>query len=445
MSSTRRRPRMVMVAYVCGPNRGSENGVGWNRAVQAGRFADTWVLCEGHECEAEIRQHLETHGPVPGVQFVFVPLSKLQLRLQRVPGCYYLAYRLWHRAAFAVAKRLHAEHKFDLAHQVNMVGYREPGLLWQLRIPFVWGPIGGTQNFPKRFLSILRKRDAAKEIVRTVLNRLQLRFSRSVHQAARRTSALLAANSTSRLDLARACRVAVTQMLETGVVSIEPRAAGPRGKGEPLRILWSGMIEPRKALPLLLEALAKLPTSTDWELRVLGDGPLMQQSVSLAKRLGISDRIEWLGWLPLAAAMRQYDWADVFVFTSMRDTSGNVVLEALSRGVPVICPDHQGVADMVTHECGMKLPVESAEQFIRDLASAIAAYHADPAMQTRLSEGAIRRAEYYLWSKQGDRMVAVYERVLAESGSELLVQDTADAARSTLDEVPVAPPLETVS
>lgn len=50
-----------------------------------------------------------------------------------------------------------------------------------------------------------------------------------------------------------------------------------------------------------------------------------------------------------------YDNADVFVFTSLRDTSGNVVLEAMSHGLPVIAINHHGVGEIVTDETGIRI------------------------------------------------------------------------------------------
>ena len=55
-----------------------------------------------------------------------------------------------------------------------------------------------------------------------------------------------------------------------------------------------------------------------------------------------------MGWLPHQEAIAQYAWADAFVFSSLRDTTGTVVVEALAAGLPVICLDHQGVHDVVT-------------------------------------------------------------------------------------------------
>ena len=87
---------------------------------------------------------------------------------------------------------------------------------------------------------------------------------------------------------------------------------------------------------MLIKALARLPDDVACELRVLGDGPLERRWRRLVKRLHVEHRITWMGMLPREEAMRHYDWADVFVFTSLRDTTGTVVLRPArsAGGVP---------------------------------------------------------------------------------------------------------------
>jgi len=93
---------------------------------------------------------------------------------------------------------------------------------------------------------------------------------------------------------------------------------------------------------------------------------------SLARHLSIDGRTRWLGWLPHDEVLGHYASADVFVFTSLRDTSGNVVLEALAAGVPIICLDHQGVRDIVAERCGVKVPVTTPEASIDAITAALA-------------------------------------------------------------------------
>jgi glycosyltransferase involved in cell wall biosynthesis/peptidoglycan/xylan/chitin deacetylase (PgdA/CDA1 family) len=403
---------VLLLAHCCAPGRGSEPGVGWNRAVESAKNFDTWVITKEDGFAEETRRHLERHGEIPGLHFVFVEACDLDRLLQPIKVLRYFFYNHWHRRAFSVAEQLHQRIVFDLVHQINFVGYREPGYLWRLDAPFVWGPVGGTQNYPWRFLAEAGPLGALIEGARSVLNHLQLRFRPRVRRAASRARILLAANSTNQRDLARAHGVEPILMLETG---IHPVAATPRrsdsGRGA-LHILWSGDLAPHKGLVLLLKALSRSGRRLPCALRILGTGWLARSWRRMARRLKLEDRVTWLGLLPHPQALEQYRWADVFVFTSLRDTSGNVVLEALAAGVPVICLDHQGVHDMVTEECGVKIPVTTPGEVIARLSEALETLARDKALRARLSAGARARSRDFHWARQGERMTALYREVL---------------------------------
>ena len=417
-SHPRSRPKVLLLAYSCSPNRGSEPGVGWNRAVESANNFDTWVISQEGEFTNAIRGYLKDHGEIPGLHFTFVPDCFLARHFRRMRVFSYLSYNLWHRRAFKVAQRLHQKISFDLVHQLTLCGYREPGYLWKLDAPFVWGPIGGTQNYPWRFLGEAGIVGALTEGMRSVFNFLQLHFSPRVRQAASRASLFLAANSTNQRDFALVHRVKPILMLETGVHSVASAPRPPDPDRRELHILWSGELAPHKGLPLLLKALSRLSQRLSCELRILGSGWLQRRWQRLARRLNVADNLTWMGWLPHQQAIAQYRWADVFVFTSLRDTSGNVVLEALAAGVPVICLDHQGVHDMVTVDCGIKIPVTVPGEVVNRLADALMTLAQDRVLWERLSAGALRRAREYEWPRQGERMAALYRNMLDKSAGQ---------------------------
>lgn len=135
----------------------------------------------------------------------------------------------------------------------------------------------------------------------------------------------------------------------------------------------------------------------------------------MANRLGISDQIEWIGRVRDLEMQTHYTWADVFVFTSLRDTSGNVIFEALASGVPVLAADHQGVGDIVTAECGIKVSLGTPADMATQYRDAIVALATDKTRLERLSAGALRRAAEYAWPEQGERMRDYYRQVLGNS------------------------------
>ena len=414
----KRRARILLSAYAVDPTAGSEEMVGWQRSVEASRYFDTWVICEPDISKAGIDGHIAAEGSIPSLEFVYVPRTTVIRILQRVPGLFYLGYNLWHRKAYAAAQRLHASIGFDLVHQVNYVGYREPGYLWRLDTRFVWGPVGGTQNFPLRLIRVAGFVGGLREIVRSALNTVTLRFSRRVRLAAAKARPLWAANHTVARDLGRALkRPSIPVMLETGApTSLEPNA--PHLRTGPVQLLWAGECKAFKALPMLLDALATLPSHVDFDLAVVGDGPERHRWERHAGRLGLADRVRWLGWVPHREMVGHYRAADVFVFTSLRDTSGNVVLESFAQGVPVVAPDHQGAGDMVTHDCGILVPVTTSRAMVRAYQDAIVTLATDDVLLDRLRTGATERAAHYSWRRQGERMRDGYLGALADGAAE---------------------------
>src|SRR5687767_12948639 len=98
------RPRILQIAYACRPGEGSEPGLGWNRAMQAAREFDVWVLCEESRNRPAIEAYLAKHGPIAGLNFIYVAKPSRQRWLEKIPGGFYPAYNAWHRRAFEVAK-----------------------------------------------------------------------------------------------------------------------------------------------------------------------------------------------------------------------------------------------------------------------------------------------------------------------------------------------------
>ncbi len=408
------RPKVLLLAYSCMPRRGSEPGIGWNRAKEISRYCDVWAICNEQGCKGPIESYLASNPDERTVNFVYVPRDRLDLTLEKLPGLFYVGYRQWHRRAFKVARRLHEEIGFDLTHQTTFIGFREPSELWKLDVPFVWGPIGGTHNFPTQFLGSLPIAARINELTRNLVNQIQIRTNRRVRQAAKQAARIFVASRHAQYDFKRITTRKTKILCDVGIQAIPDFPARP--PSDTLKIIWSGVLTARKALDIGLEALAQVPDSIAWELNVLGQGPMYSHWQQLACRLGIRKRIHFHGNLTHAQAMTLSAMSDCFLFSSLRDTTGTVLPEALSLGLPIICLDHQGAADCVDKTCGIKVQVSDRQTTIQDLASAVTAFAQDRHRLREMSKAARERAQSYLWSKQAETLAAAYNEVFADTG-----------------------------
>ena len=134
--------------------------------------------------------------------FYFIQKKRHRTLRKIWPPSYYWFYKIWQKKAYALAEKLDKKENFDVIHQLNMVGYREPGFLWKIDKPFVWGPIGGTQNVPWHLFAVLNAYGKLFYGGRNVINTIQKHFlSRPKLAAKKNQSTLIAATPDIKKDI----------------------------------------------------------------------------------------------------------------------------------------------------------------------------------------------------------------------------------------------------
>ena len=141
--------RILVSAYACSPGFGSEQGVGWNRALQLARFHEVWVVTRSKN-RAAIEAAL-AREPRPNLHFLYQDLPRWARLWKKKRRGMHLYYYLWQMGAYWAGRRLHREVKLDQVHHVTFVNYWMPSFLALLPVPLVWGPVGGGETCPASF------------------------------------------------------------------------------------------------------------------------------------------------------------------------------------------------------------------------------------------------------------------------------------------------------
>lgn len=167
----------------------------------------------------------------------------------------------------------------------------------------------------------------------------------------------------------------------------------------PVRAVYVGRVAPEKGLHLLVDIFSEM---ADVELMIVGDGPYLRQ---LKRHL---PKAVFTGRLTGAALSQAYANADLFVFPSKTDTLGNVVLEAMSSGLPVVVSNVGGPKELVNHgKTG--LVAESDEAF----AGAVTRLTRNPNLRHQMARAARTAAEHRRWQDIADKMIAYHDAVMA--------------------------------
>lgn len=416
-ASSAGRLKVLIAAYACNPFRGSEAGVGWGWVNAISRLHDVWVITGEEQGKADIELAL-ARQPELGqrLNFVFLARPPLPAFLRHFPPLYFRTYRKWQESAFRIAAGLHKQVGFHIAHQLTYVGFREPGQLWKLGIPFVWGPIGGLENTPWGLLPLAGLRGGAYLAGRNAVNWIHKSLNRAPKAAFARADAVIAATRGIRDEISK------WYGRESSVICEVGPAVGGRGNvtarepGESLELVWSGVHIAGKALPVLLRALSCVPARVDWRLHVLGDGPCRGKWERAAVRLKIQGRCCWYGNLPRQDALHIMERAHVMCITSIKDLTSSVLVEALSIGLPVVCLRHCGFADLVDDTCGIAVD-PNRSTIATHIAEAIVRLWGDEAARMELSRGARRRVLSCSWDIKGQDVDAIYRHVIRNVAS----------------------------
>jgi glycosyltransferase involved in cell wall biosynthesis len=415
---------VLLIGHACGPGMGSEPGFTWNWAQFLSRNHQVWVLCHP-QYRSKIDEFMLANRN-PKLQFVWVTPESVfdPWRPERGEQGIRLHYFLWLPKAYQAARELCRTIDFDIAHHVSWgtVGAAPP--LWRLPVPSVWGPIGGGQCVPSSFLSYFGWRKWP-EILRTCYVKM-LRFSPSLRKAARKAAVVLATNIDTEELLERIPDVKVRRFLDCGLPpSYVPADLPSCGSEGEFTLLWAGRLEHRKGLALALRALAKVK-GVRANLLIAGTGGLRPKLEKLAFDLGLKDQVKFLGAVPYHEMSSLFERCHALLFSSLRDSFGSVVLEAMAHGLPILTFNHQGVGTFVPDNAGIKVPLTTPSETIQALATAIKELAVSEALRDRMKANSWSFAREQTWDRRAERMGLIYEEVLSRA--------THDQSRAVLNE-----------
>lgn len=399
---------ILINAYACAPHKGSEPGMGWNWIINIAQYCRVYVITEG-EWEEELEEAIKTIPQGKNINFYYLPVSKKIRSMCWNQGDwrFYYYYRKWQKRALAQAKDICSTTSIDIIHQLNMVGYREPGMLWKIQdIPVVWGPIGGFGGIPNHFLKTFPKKEALKQRLKQLINRVQVYFP-YIQNAIKNSSVLIACNTDAYRKLSHFRKDFIYTISEVGTftnhITIDKQL---KWDNPTLHLAWIGKLDSRKALPLALEVLNRIK-HLNIKLHVIG----VDQSALAYLKIKASDNVIFYPWLPLNEVYKKLQECHLLFFPSLYEATGTVVLEALTFGIPVLCHDTCGQGDMIDDSCGIKIPMKNINHSINSFVNSIQTLYYNRNLIKQLSDGAYKKADTQKWENKGKMMQKIYTRI----------------------------------
>lgn len=409
------KPLNILVsAYACGPKWGSEIGMGWNWITNLANYCQLHVITEsGFKNDIEEVLPSLNLKYIPKFHFVDIGSKGRELFWKQGSFLFYKHYRLWQQNALTVAKNIVTKDKdIDIIHQLNMIGFREPGFLYEIEnIPYVLGPLGGFGMFPMKYFSLLNMRDKVFYVAKNTINTLQKTLLPRPKKAIKRADLIyLATNSGSGYikNLSKDFKL----LSETGAYSLGENSSKNKTFNGTLKLSWVGLLHGRKGLPLALQAISQSKHKEHITIDIVGEGHNELWYKSLASKLGVDKNIVWHGKVSNTEAKKIISESHFLFLTSVLDAATTVVFEALQSNTPVICHNTCGFGNIIDDSCGVKIPLSSSKKSATSFAKALDNLIENPIKIKKLESGCSKKIQKYNWDSKAKNMLEDYKKLL---------------------------------
>ena len=404
---------ILYIAYSCSPNHGSEDRIGWKIPLASAANHRVFVLTK-EEHRSEIEEYRKNHLSCQ-VQFYYVDIPAAYKKIFR--GFSYSGrLNIWHKRALVAAEEICRREGIDLIHQITPVEFRSIGDYGRIpNVKFVCGPIGGGEYIPSG-LRYYARLHALEEIFRTGINRFSLLKLRCSGVLSRCDAVLFANKETKQYLSSAMCSSKFCKcMTEIGIDSEEIAQDGEKNVADTTRnFLVAGRLIYRKGHAFLLDALKELPAEYHYTCTMLGNGPELNRLRKACKANGLECRVRFKDKVPFQEMDKIYADAHVLIMPSIRETTGSVLLEAMSRGIPIVTIDRFGGAMLLNDVSGWLYYGRTQGDFVKCLRNTLMECITEAKKVEDKGQAALQLCAKYTWDQKALCYQHIYEALISQ-------------------------------
>ena len=358
----------------------------------------------------EMEDFARTH-PVNNVTFIPVKPSFVSkdygFSLLGIRG-FYKEYRRWHEEVFHKIEKLLAESEYDIIHFLGPIGYHEPGILYNLPIPYIWGPVGGIVKvpFPLLLYGDLKYggHEGIKIVFKALISRNRLFANHRVKKAMRRSDVVVTATTGNNRIIKQAIgkkHHSIIKYLPENCIKELSDLDYSKFDSEVIKLIFVGRLDAGKAPLIILESLNKLgDVKKQFHLDVLGDGPLMEASKEYVRKHDLDSIVSFRGVVERSQVFNLLRKSHLMVLPSLCDANTTVVWEAMAQAVPTICLDHCGMHDTIKSTSGIRIPIANYQKVIDAFASSFKRIASRPCILKEMAENLLTDRKEYTWERR---------------------------------------------
>ncbi len=398
-----RRLKVIICAYACEPNKGSEPGVGWEYAKRLAKWGDVWVVTRANNREVICNELLK--HPVENLHFVFLDLPKWARFWKVGERGMHLYYFLWQVLLLKKVIYLHNAHQFDIFHHLTFGNIWLPTFVPLIDIPFIWGPIGGGEKIPFNFMQNFSFPGKIQECFRIFII-LTLRFNPWFIFCCRRAKAIIVKTEDTAATVPKVYKNKVVQMTDVGISRTTYLPDKSNVDNSSLRIICVGKLLYWRGFDIAIRSFARIrPSLKNAILIIVGNGAEKEKLIKIADEEGVLKQVIFMGALSEEMLQQEMNKSIIFLNPCFKEGGVTILINAMQYGLPVVSVDTGGVTNIVP---GIKIPLQNPEQVISMLAEALLKLGQDSTLREQVGRAGRASVERHTWEEKARQIFKIY-------------------------------------
>ncbi len=407
--------KILISAYGCEPNRGSEPGVGWNWILQMSKNNKLWVLTRANNEEVIL-------GNIPkevedNITFIYYDTPNIIKNLKSGDKGLYLYYFFWQMGIMKIAKKLSKEIKFDYSIHLTFGSMWMPTFLPLLKVPFIWGPVGGGESVPSKYLNTFPYRSRLIEEFRKVLIKSIL-INPIINLPLKKSVAIIVRTKDSLKVIPNRYRKKTEVFLESAMELKLPKSLQKTWrKNNKCNIVYTGRLTPSKNLKVAIMSLNHLSKEEKEKVHftIIGEGSSKYELIELVEKLKLDKNITFIKKIPRSDVIEKLMSADIFLFPSLREGGSWALMEAMNIGLPVVCMKLSGMEIITDEKCAFQIKASTFKESEQLMTKALKNLINDPKLCQEMGEnGKNRILKEFNWRKKGLFMEELFRKLEIE-------------------------------
>ncbi|MFW6015991.1 MAG: glycosyltransferase family 4 protein [bacterium] len=386
--------RVIISAYNCSPYKGSEDALGWNSAYATATANYEVIVITRDVIRKEIYEYINNNKEdtiLNRMTFKFIKTPN-SLKNFKNHVAQLIKYRIFQRRVIKVVKNIEKSKKVDYIHHVSWASMMRKLFLYKAKSPVILGPVGGGESTPSVMLKNFTKINQLKEIIRKTLAQISVR-SRWFDKVCKKSSVIFVTTEESYNIIPDKYQKKTFIMQGIGVRDDEILHLPAKRANNAFKVIMVGRLIYWKGIDLGIKAVSKLvKKGLNIELHIYGDGKEINKLINLSSDM-IDSNIFFHGNISRNKLLNEYNTSSVLLNTSLHDSGCMVILEAMSKGVPIIHLDVGGPKTLTTESCAIKIPVNEPQFTVNEISNSIEKLYINRQALFKMGANAIERVQ----------------------------------------------------